>query len=32
VWFDLDGDGFIFTTWHETVKAVNLRRDGRVSF
>ena len=32
VWFDLDGDGFIFTTWHETVKAANLQRDGRVSF
>jgi PPOX class probable F420-dependent enzyme len=31
VWFDLDGDGFIFTTWHETVKAANLQRDGRVS-
>jgi hypothetical protein len=32
VWFDLDGDGFIVTTWHETVKAANLQRDGRVSF
>ncbi len=32
VWFDLDGDGFIFTTWQETVKAANLQRDGRVRF
>ena len=32
VWFDLDGDDFIFTTWHETLKAANLHRDGRVSF
>jgi PPOX class probable F420-dependent enzyme len=31
VWFDLDGDDFVFTTWHETVKAANTRRDGRVS-
>jgi hypothetical protein len=30
VWFDLDGDKVIFTTWHETVKAANLRRDPRV--
>ena len=29
VWFDLDGDGFIFTTWHETVKAANLHRPTR---
>ena|SRR5215472_17862751 len=32
VWFDLDGDNIIFTTWHTTVKAVNMRRDGRVCF
>lgn len=31
VWFDLDGEQFVFTTWHATVKAANLRRDGRVS-
>lgn len=31
VWFDLDGDDLVFTTWHTTVKAVNLRRDPRVS-
>jgi PPOX class probable F420-dependent enzyme len=31
VWFDLDGDQLVFTTWHASVKAVNLRRDPRVS-
>jgi PPOX class probable F420-dependent enzyme len=31
VWFDLDGDDVIFTTWHRTVKARDLRRDPRVS-
>jgi PPOX class probable F420-dependent enzyme len=31
VWFDLDGDQLLFTTWHASVKAVNLRRDPRVS-
>jgi len=30
IWFDLDGDDLIFTTWHESVKAANLRRDPRV--
>jgi PPOX class probable F420-dependent enzyme len=30
IWFDLDGDTIIFTTWHETVKASNMRRDARV--
>lgn len=30
IWFDLDGDKVIFTTWHESVKAANLRRDPRV--
>jgi PPOX class probable F420-dependent enzyme len=30
VWFDLDGDALVFTTWHTTVKAANLRRDPRV--
>lgn len=30
VWFALDGDILIFTTWHTTVKAANMRRDGRV--
>lgn len=31
IWFDLDGDELIFTTWHESVKAKNLRRDPRLS-
>ena len=31
VWFDLDGDIVVFTTWHATVKAPNLRRDPRVA-
>lgn len=31
VWFTLDNDAIIFTTWHTTVKAANLRRDPRVS-
>jgi PPOX class probable F420-dependent enzyme len=31
VWFDMDGDAIIFTTWHTTVKAANLRREARVS-
>jgi PPOX class probable F420-dependent enzyme len=30
IWFALDGDTIVFTTWHETVKAHNIRRDGRV--
>ena len=30
IWFVLDGDDLVFTTWHETVKAHNLRRDERV--
>jgi PPOX class probable F420-dependent enzyme len=31
VWFDLDGDEVIFTTWHTTVKARDLQRDPRIS-
>jgi PPOX class probable F420-dependent enzyme len=31
IWYDLDGDSLVFTTWHEAVKAVNMRRDPRVS-
>lgn len=31
VWFDLDGNELVFTTWHESVKAINMRRDPRVS-
>ncbi len=30
IWFDLDGDTLVFTTWHKSVKAANLRRDPRV--
>lgn len=30
VWFDLDGDTLVFTTWHTSVKAANLRRAPRV--
>ena len=31
IWFDLDGDTLVFTTWHRSVKAANMRRDPRVS-
>jgi PPOX class probable F420-dependent enzyme len=31
VWFDLDGDDMIFTTWHTTVKARDLQHDSRIS-
>ena len=31
VWFVLDGDDLLFTTWQATVKAANLRRDPRVA-
>jgi PPOX class probable F420-dependent enzyme len=31
IWYDLDGDIFVFTTWETTVKARNMRRDARVS-
>jgi PPOX class probable F420-dependent enzyme len=31
VWFDLDGDDVIFTTWHKTAKARDLQRDQRIS-
>jgi PPOX class probable F420-dependent enzyme len=30
IWFDLDGTTIIFTTWHTSIKAVNMRRDPRV--
>lgn len=30
IWFALDGEELVFTTWHTTVKAANLRRDPRV--
>jgi PPOX class probable F420-dependent enzyme len=31
VWFDLDGDALVFTTWHASLKGKALRRDPRVS-
>ena len=31
IWFDLDGDQLLFTTWHTSVKARNLRHDPRLS-
>ena len=30
VWFALDGHTIVFTTWHESVKAMNMKRDPRV--
>jgi len=30
-WYAPDGDDYVFTTWHATVKARNLRSDPRVS-
>jgi PPOX class probable F420-dependent enzyme len=29
-WYAVDGQELVFTTWHTTVKAANLRRDPRV--
>ncbi len=31
VWFVLDGEDIIFTTWHQSVKAKHIMRDNRVS-
>jgi PPOX class probable F420-dependent enzyme len=31
IWFDLDGETLVFTTWHKSVKTKNLRHDPRVS-
>ncbi|MCI0711165.1 MAG: PPOX class F420-dependent oxidoreductase [Chloroflexi bacterium] len=31
IWYTVDGDDLIFTTWHEAVKAANLIHDNRVS-
>jgi len=31
IWYDLDGEIVVFTTWHTSVKGVNVRRDPRVS-
>jgi PPOX class probable F420-dependent enzyme len=30
-WYAVDGREIVFTTWHTTVKASNLRRDGHVA-
>ncbi len=30
IWYDVDGDELVFMTWHESVKAANMRRDPRV--
>ncbi len=31
IWFTLDGDTLLFTTWHTTVKATNIRSNPHVS-
>lgn len=31
IWFYLDGDTVLFTTWHKSVKGINMQRDPRVS-
>lgn len=31
IWYILDGEDIIFTTWHTTVKAHNIQRDPRLS-
>jgi PPOX class probable F420-dependent enzyme len=31
IWFVLDGDTLVFTTWHKSVKAANIQRDPRVT-
>lgn len=31
VWFDIEGDQLLFTTWHETVKASNLQHSPQVA-
>lgn len=31
VWFDIEGDELLFTTWHETVKASNLKHSPQVA-
>jgi PPOX class probable F420-dependent enzyme len=30
VWFDLEGETLVFTTWHKSIKAASIRRDPRV--
>ena len=31
IWFILDGDDLLFTTWHQSVKAANLIHENRVA-
>ncbi len=31
IWIDMDGDTIVFTTWHDSVKAANIRLDPRVA-
>jgi PPOX class probable F420-dependent enzyme len=31
VWFELDGGDLLFTSWHRSVKVLNIRRDPRVT-
>lgn len=31
IWIDLDGDEIVFTTWHTSIKAINLRHYPTVS-
>ena len=31
IWFVLDGDDLLFNTWHTSVKARNMERNGRVA-
>lgn len=31
IWFIIDGDELVFTTWHESAKAAHLRRDRRAA-
>jgi hypothetical protein len=31
IWFVLDGDTLVFTTWHESLKATCMQRDPRVT-
>ena len=31
IWFLLDGDDLVFNTWHTSIKAKNMARNGRVA-
>jgi PPOX class probable F420-dependent enzyme len=31
IWFDIDGDMLVFTTWHKSVKRANMRHNPQVS-